>query len=129
MFAPREHENTGRYVLRWAARVLGAFCVGVLLLFFFGEEFDTSKIGVIDLVGLLFFPLGLIVGLVLGWQEEFWGGLIAAASVAGLYLIWGPIAHGSIFLGWWFLVFTIPGVLFLIYGVMRRADSKTISGN
>lgn len=118
MFAPRTHEKKFLYLFRWTARFLGAFGLGVLLLFLFGEDFDLAAISANDLVGLLFFPLAVIAGLVLAWHEEFTGGLLAVAGVVGFYIVYGLLLNGSLRMGWWFVLFAIPGLLFMLYGIL-----------
>lgn len=119
MLSPRASETNSLFFLRWSARITGAFSVAMLLLFMFGEESGSwSRITGKQAIGMLFFPLGLISGLILGWQEEKWGGLLAVVSVAAFYVIYGLVLNGSMQLGWWFLVFAAPGFLFLLYGLL-----------
>ena len=43
-----------------------------------------------------FFPLGALVGLVLGWREELLGGAITLISIAGFYLVYGWLLNSSL---------------------------------
>ena len=123
MFTPRQHKSAVLYLLRWTARLLSAVFIGLILLFLFGVSFDMSKITWQDIVGLTLFPFGLVAGLILGWKEELKGGSLAVGSVAAFYLIYGYVLSGSFRLGWWFAVFSIPGLLFLTYGLITRHAS------
>ena len=123
MFAPRQHENTFLFLLRWAARTLSAVSIGTILLFIFGEgslDFSTSSWK--EIGAMLLFPLGLLVGLILGWQEEIKGGALAVGSIAAFYLVYGLALSGSIRQGWWFLIFAVPGFLFLLYGLLSSLN-------
>ena len=101
--------------LRWLARFLAAVSVAVLLLFLFGEPFGLSNLSLAQLVAFVFFPFGLIVGLILGWFRELVGGLVAVGSVACFYLVF--VIFYQEWPGWWFLVFALPGFLYVSYGL------------
>ena len=117
MLAAKAHEDNFLYALRWTARVLGLTSVAILMLFLLGEG-SLTRISPKEGIGLLFFPFGLIIGLILGWWKELIGGAIAVGSVAGFYLIYELLMNGSWPKGPWFAVFATPGVLFLLYGIL-----------
>ncbi len=77
--------------IRRAARVLGLVSVFVILLFFIGEGFNPSEVAARQWAGLLFFPLGVVAGMIIGWRRELTGGAITLTSLAGFYLIYGLI--------------------------------------
>jgi len=120
MFSPRVNEPTYLFVLRWTARLLSVASLGFILLFVFGEGFGWLSVRVQDLVGLVFFPFGLMLGLVLAWRREMSGGIIAVASIALFYIVYGLVLNPAIFQGLWFLVLSIPAWLFLLYAVLRH---------
>jgi len=120
MFSPRVNEPTYLFALRWTARLLSIGSLGFMLLFVVGEGQSWSSVRTQDLVGLVFFPFGLTLGLVLGWRRELSGGIIAVGSIALFYLVYGLAVNSAIFQGWWFLVLSIPGWLFLLYAVLRH---------
>ena len=120
MFSPRVNEPTYLFTLRWIARLLSVGSIGFILLFVFGEGSGWLSVRGQDLVGLAFFPVGLIVGLVLGWRREKAGGVVAVGSIAMFYLIYGLAIDRNVFHGWAFMVLSIPGVLFLLYAILRH---------
>jgi len=120
MFSPRVNEPTHLFALRWIARALSIATIGFILLFLFGEGLNPSEVRPIEWLGLLFFPFGLMFGLVLGWRREFAGGLIGTGSVALFYLLYGLLIFGTIRQGWWILILSLPAVLFLVYAALRR---------
>ncbi|MEQ1763881.1 MAG: hypothetical protein ABL984_12150 [Pyrinomonadaceae bacterium] len=128
MFKKRMYEDNFLFILRWVARISGMTSVALLLLFLFGEGF--SSITMNQAVGIVFFPFGLMTGLVIGWRRELLGGAIAVGSVLGFYFIYELAINGSWPRGWWFAVFAMPGVLFLIYGlftaIRRFAAHKSL---
>jgi hypothetical protein len=115
MFDPKEHETTSLHILRLVARGTSILCLAVILLFLVGEGFNFGDVTWKQWIGLAFFPVGLIVGLVLAWREEGLGGAIAVGSILGIYLVYGWLLNGTLRLGWAFLPFLIPGILFLAY--------------
>lgn len=70
-------------------------------------------------VGMIFFPVGLSIGLIIGWRSEGLGGLIATGSMVGFYF-WCLIARGRFPGGPYFLLVVAPGILFLVTWLLRR---------
>jgi hypothetical protein len=100
-------------VFRWLARLTSLASVGMLSLFLFGEPFDFGRVSAREWVGLAFFPLGVVIGMIIAWWKEGVGAAISLASLMGFYAIFGWLL-GSRVKGPWFLVFTLPAFLFLI---------------
>ena len=96
------------------------------MLFLFGEKFEVSRVTTKQWVGLLFFPLGITVGLVIAWWKEGLGGAINVGSLAAFYLIYGLLLHEKLGQGWPFAVFAVPGVLFLISGMLSRSRARQL---
>jgi hypothetical protein len=86
-------------------------------MFFFGEDFVVSKITPVQLIGFLFFPIGLVTGFILGWKWEILGGTISIASLFCFYMIYGLVLNGEFPRGIAFLIFSLPGFLFLASGM------------
>lgn len=110
--------STPILIARWIARVGSIGSIGLLLLFFIGEEFNPAAIAVEEWLGLLFFPLGISVGMALGWWREEWGAAITAASLLGFYAIqWllGGFPGSPVF-----IFFGAPGLLFLLPWLLSR---------
>jgi len=114
----------GLVAIRWFARISAAAGVAILLLFLFGEPFRLPDITWMQFVALIFFPFGLIAGLILGWFRELAGGLVAVGSVACFYLL-VAVVHGD-WPGWWFLVFASPGILFIFSGLARMSNMDDV---
>lgn len=108
-------------LFRWSARILSIASTAMLLLFVFGEKFDTSKVTGRQWLAFAFFPLGIVVGFVVAWWKEGLGGGITIASLLIFYLIFVLLLRGDLGRGVWFLVFAIPGFLFLAAYAISRA--------
>ena len=115
MFEPRENETAFLHGLRLVARAAAVVCLALIILFVFGEGFDIRNMTATEMIGMLFFPIGVFVGLVMGWREEGIGGWIVVGSIAAFYVIYGWLLNGTMRQGWTFLLFLIPGILFLVY--------------
>ena len=108
-------------VIRWVARILGLASLAFILLFFFGEA-DFSQPLQLDpreAVLIVFFPLGVIAGNLLGWWREGLGAIITISSFAAFCLA------DLIFTGTWpsgpfFALLASPGILFALYWLLLR---------
>lgn len=120
MFANRRDERTVEQALHWSARFLSLVSTFVILLFFVGERFEISRVAAREWVGLLLFPLGVIVGFAVAWWREGLGGAITVACLLGFYLVYGLLLNGRVNQGWAFIVFASPGLLFLLSWLRSR---------
>lgn len=120
MLHRREDESTAMFILRWAARLLSLATALLLALFFLGEGVQISDLAGLEFIGLLFFPVGLLIGFAVGWRNELIGGNISVLSIAAFYFGYELIASGRLPSGFSFALFTIPGLLFLAYGLVDR---------
>lgn len=118
MFASRLHENDILFAIRWTAHSLSAVSIGALLLLIFSNRVSLSVMTWEETGLMLLFPVGLVVGLILGWQEERKGGAIAVFSVIAFYLMYGLLLNRSFGEATWVLLFLIPGLLLLLYSAL-----------
>lgn len=120
MLHMREGESTAMFILRWAARLLSLATALLLALFFLGEGLQVSDLAGLEFIGLLFFPVGLLIGFAVGWRNELAGGVISVLSTAAFYFAYELWANGTLPSGFSFALFTVPGLLFLAYGFIDR---------
>ena len=117
----------GRW-LRAVARIWSVVSLMIIGLFAIGE----GSVGQYPLptaaewVGLTLFPLGLALGLVIGWWREGFGGTIALLSLAAFYLLnwWQSGAWPS---GPYFALLTVPGLLFVLSAWLTRSESDRLA--
>jgi hypothetical protein len=67
--------------------------IGLILLFFVGEGFSPAQVAPKEWVGLVFFPIGVVVGMVVAWRKESWGGGITVVSLFAFYGVTPPVAR------------------------------------
>jgi len=111
----REYEFV---VFRWLTRIASLASIVVLLLFVFGGAESLQFRSLREVVGFAFFPVGILVGMLLGWKWHWVGGLFSLISLVAFYA-WHFVDSGRFPSGPWFLIFTLPAIMFLIVGVLK----------
>lgn len=101
--------------VRLIAKIWSLLSIVFVLTIFIGEALSENgpMPSAQEWVGLAFFPIGVMIGLVLAWRWEGIGGLIAVLSLIAFY-IWDFARRGSLAGGPYFLLVAAPGFLFLI---------------
>ncbi len=103
-------------LMRWTARAAGIASVALLSQFFFGELGTPTPR---EVVALVFFPVGVALGMLLGWWREALGGWVTLLSLAAFYL-WMIALRGNPPGGPYFMLFAAPGLLFLACSLIER---------
>lgn len=120
MAYPHPHSSDLVLWLRWTARLWSVLSVILLFLFFIGEGVQIARVAPKEWLGLLFFPIGIVIGLMIAWWREALGGAITIFSLAGFYFIYGLMLSGAFPKGWAFFMFTAPGFIYLIVWWLSR---------
>ena len=112
-------------VTRWLARVLSVIFIGIILLFFFGEADLSQPIRLTpgEWIGVLFFPVGVAAGMILGWWREGVGAAVAVGSLCAFYVL-DTITTRNPPSGPFFILFTSPGILFGLSCLLRRTENQ-----
>ena len=111
-------------VIELLARVGSIASITLLVLIFFGEgSFRPSEISRNEWIGLAFFPLGVVIGMVIAWWKEGVGSVVTLGSLIGFYLVYGYLMRNHIG-GWWFFIFASPGFLFLVHWFLNSAGQR-----
>jgi hypothetical protein len=108
----------------WTARIAGLISLGIMMLFFIGEGETLFAASRSEMFLTIFFPGLVALGFVLAWFRPWLGGLISVCGLILFYVIhWiiaGYFPHGAAF-----VVFTLPGFLFLADSLFARMVSGT----
>lgn len=110
-------------VIELLARVGSIASITLLVLIFMGEPFRASEISRNEWIGLAFFPLGVVLGMVIAWWKEGVGSVLTVGSLIGFYVVYGYLLRNHIG-GWWFIVFASPGFLFLLHWFVNSATPR-----
>ncbi|MFY9555594.1 MAG: hypothetical protein WAV20_14640 [Blastocatellia bacterium] len=111
-------------LLRWLARGMSVVSIALLVLFLFGEGLNPAAVNNREWIGLMFFPVGVIVGFAIAWKREALGSLLSIGSLVGFYVVYGLILSRRLPEGWAFIAFTTPAFLFLLSWFMRRTMTR-----
>lgn len=120
-------DRTGRQpiltrLVRWTARIWSIVSIGLMLTLLVGEGFNPTHITPTEWLGLLFFPVGISVGMILAWWREGFGGIITVGSLFAFYVI-DFVTTSTLPKGWAWLAFAAPGFLFLLCWYWSREAS------
>ena len=105
------------------ARVGSIASITLLVLLFLGEPFRAGEISANEWAGLMFFPIGLVIGMIIAWWKEGIGSVLSVASLAGFYIVWGFMLRNHIG-GWAFVAFASPGFLFLLHWLLSGDERR-----
>lgn len=103
-------------ILNWTARIWSILSIAFILIFFLGSLLGPDKGGESNpsLLDFIFFPIGLVIGLILAWKWKLTGGIIAVLSIILFHLTIEPGLNLFIEL------LAAPGLLFIIAAVIPR---------
>lgn len=114
-------------VIELLARVGSIASITLLVLLFQPEMLNPSEISPGDWSGLIFFPIGVIIGLAIAWWKEGLGAAITLGSLLAFYLVYGYFMRYHI-AGWAFIVFASPAFLFLLHWLFSGAEERHALG-
>jgi len=108
-------------IIRRVTKISSIVLVAIVLLVVLSPDpyAEDRPLRIDEIVGLTFFPFGVLIGTLLAWYRERLGGFIAVGSLAAFYLsrIIFPVRFPR---GPWFLVFTLPGISFLLLSFLDQ---------
>jgi len=109
-------------IIRWTARITAVISTFMLSLFVFGEPFPVRKITGVEWLGLMLFPVGVVIGFAIAWWREGLGSTISIGSLLAFYMVFVFVMNENLAKGGWFLVFAFPAFLFLLSALLRRSQ-------
>jgi len=127
MFSNRIDLSVPLAVIELLARITSIASITLLVMLFAGEGFHPSQVAPKEWIGLLFFPLGVVIGMVVAWWKEGVGSVVTVASLIGFYIVYGYLLRNHIG-GWAFIVFASPGFLFLLHWLLSGAKERHAMG-
>ena len=112
-------------VLRWIARVWSIASILFILPFLLPREFGSPTAS--EVVGLLLFPVGVVLGFVVAWRREGVGGAITVGSLA-LFYLWMFARDGRLPTGPYHLLLAAPGFLYIAGALLWRSRDSGSAG-
>lgn len=104
-------------IFRRIARVFSILFIILILGFLLGDEIDPGKLSDGNWIGLLYFPIGVIGGLIIAWKHELIGGTISLLCLWIFYLLYPLTFHAQVPHIVSILIFSLPAILFLVSGI------------
>ena len=117
-----EKRNKVAITIKWIARIWSILSLAFLLLFFGAHIFSSigdATFAFKDVLQFVFFPIGLTIGLIIAWEREGLGGIIAIAGIIGFHLQM-LVTGGNPDFGLFFELLAAPGILFILYWILSR---------
>jgi hypothetical protein len=111
-------------VIRWTARIWSIPSIVALLLPYFVEGlYWLQATSLREVIGHVCF-FAVLVGLILAWRWEGWGGGLVVGGIVIFYVTWW--LHGKSPRGPFFLIIAGPGFLFLLWWLLRRLAQPSL---
>ena len=110
-------------LVEFLARAGSVISIILLLLLFEAEVRHPSEIAPREWFGLVFFPIGVVVGMTIAWWKEGLGVSITVGSLLAFYLVYGYLLQYHI-AGYAFVIFASPAFLFFFHWVLRQASHR-----
>ena len=110
-------------IIELLARVGSIASITLLVLLFMGEALHPAEISFNEWAGLLFFPIGVTIGMIVAWWKEGLGSAVTLLSLLAFYLVYGYLLSNHIG-GWVFIAFASPGFLFLLHCLFSATGEK-----
>jgi hypothetical protein len=114
-------------VIELLARVGSIASITLLVMLFAGEGLHPSQVAPKEWVGLLFFPTGVVIGMIVAWWKEGVGSAVTVGSLLAFYLVYGYLMRNHLG-GWAFIVLASPGFLFLLHWLLRGTEQRHALG-
>lgn len=125
MYSNRVDVGLPMALVEFLARLGSVISITLLFLFFQAEAFHPSEIAPREWIGLIFFPIGIIIGLAVAWWKEGLGVSITMGSLVAFYLVYGYLLQSHV-AGWVFIVFASPAFLFFFHWVLRHSSHEQV---
>jgi hypothetical protein len=111
-------------MLIWLARMGALASIAQLALLVIGSiQSGDPAPTVSEAIGIACFPVGVAVGLLVGWRQPLVGAAVSLISLFAFY-VWSYLVSGRISNGPYFVLFTLPAIFYLI-GALTQPKQLT----
>jgi hypothetical protein len=106
--------------MRWAARVLTVFLVGIVLLFLIGAGgFNRFTVSPVEAV-MATLLVTTCIGMLIAWRWSFIGGVIVTSSILLYYAVDVLVRGGRFLTNPFFDLMLLAGILFMASALIKR---------
>ena len=123
MYSHKDESNFVLGLIEFLARVGSLASITFLVLLFQAEAFHPSRVAPREWLALVFFPVGVVIGLIIAWWKEGLGVSVTLGSLLAFYFVYGYLLRYHLG-GWAFVMFASPAFLFLLHWLLRRATER-----
>ena len=112
-----------RKILRWLARIWGSAVAAFVLFFLLMDVFSGGTVDELssnEILTFICFPLSPIIGFILAWKWEFWGGMIALLGMVCLAFLRPDLISSFPLIG----AVVIPALIFIWLGWTRDPSEE-----
>jgi len=111
-------------LVEFLARVGSVISITLLVLLFQAEAMHPSEIAPREWFALVFFPIGVVAGLIIAWWKEGLGISVTLGSLLAFYFVYGYLFRYHLG-GWAFIIFASPAFLFFLHWLLRRVSERS----
>jgi hypothetical protein len=119
MYIRRTDFDVSLTLIEWLARIGSIASITLLIMLFQAEALHPSQVASKEWAALVFFPIGIVIGLMIAWWREGVGASLTLISLLAFYFVYGYLFRYHIS-GWAFVLFASPAFLFLFHWLLYR---------
>lgn len=123
MYHERSYLELPLALIKFLARIGSITSIVLLLSLFQAEALNPSEVPPRQWFALIFFPVGVIVGMIIAWWKEALGVSVTLGSLLAFYFVYGYLLRYHVG-GWAFVVFASPAFLFLLHWLLHQAEQR-----
>ena len=123
MYLEKSYLGLPLALIKFLARLGSIASIVLLLSLFQAEALHPSEVPPRQWFALIFFPVGVIVGMIIAWWKEALGVSVTLGSLLAFYFVYGYLLRYHVG-GWAFVVFASPAFLFLLHWLLRQAEQR-----
>ncbi|HEY0764626.1 MAG TPA: hypothetical protein VGD61_19775 [Pyrinomonadaceae bacterium] len=110
-------------LIKFLARLGSITSIVLLVSLFQAEALNPSEVPPRQWFALIFFPIGVVIGMIIAWWKEALGVSVTLGSLLAFYFVYGYLLSYHIG-GWAFVAFASPAFLFLLHWLLHRAEQS-----
>lgn len=123
MYSERSYFGLPLALIKFLARLGSITSIVLLLLLFQAEALNPSEVPPRHWFALIFFPIGVIIGMIIAWWKEALGISVTLGSLLAFYFVYGYLLRYHVG-GWAFVVLASPAFLFLLHWLLQQAEQR-----